>query len=156
YFSAVVDSFRCEKEAVRLLRLAPGSEIRTHRDIRLAYPFGNFRVHVPVVTGPQIDFIVGGERIEMKEGECWYANFDLPHSVKNHGATERVHLVIDCVRNEWSDELFANAGYDFEAEKKALAPDDETKRRMIEELSRIDTPASRDILEKLLSGLSEK
>jgi hypothetical protein len=37
----------------------------------------------------------------MKEGECWYLNFNLPHRVKNSGTADRIHLVIDCVVNDW-------------------------------------------------------
>jgi hypothetical protein len=33
----------------------------------------------------------------MNEGEAWYLNFNLYHSVENNGRDERVHLVIDCV-----------------------------------------------------------
>jgi quercetin dioxygenase-like cupin family protein len=37
----------------------------------------------------------------MREGESWYVNFNLPHRVLNLGETARVHLVLDCVLNDW-------------------------------------------------------
>jgi len=43
----------------------------------------------------------------MGPGEAWYLNFDLVHRVENNGAEERVHLVIDCVVNDWLAGFFA-------------------------------------------------
>ena len=54
----------------------------------------------------------------MQAGSAWYANINLPHSVQNKGKNDRIHLVIDCLRNDWSDKLFASMGYDFDYEKK--------------------------------------
>jgi len=151
YFRALVDQFKCPLETVRLLRLAPGSVIKEHRDQGTSYADGVLRIHVPVTTNEKVTFLVGGENLRMQPGECWYANFDLPHSVRNEGGSSRIHLVIDALRNEWTDDLFAEAGYDFEAERKANEPSQETKRRMIEELARQDTPAAKELLAKLLA-----
>lgn len=152
YFREIVDSFQCEKGSVRLLNLAPGSQIHEHRDRKLAYEYGLMRLHIPVQTSEGVDFIVGGDKVEMKGGELWYANFDLPHSVHNRGEKARVHLVIDLRRNEWSDELFRSAGYDFEEEKRCLQPDPETQRLIMEQLALMDTDASR----QLLKGMQEQ
>jgi hypothetical protein len=43
----------------------------------------------------------------MQPGEAWYLDLNLPHAVANHGDTERVHLVIDCVLDAWLEELLA-------------------------------------------------
>jgi hypothetical protein len=45
----------------------------------------------------------------MKEGECWYHNFNLPHRVANRGTADRVHLVLDCVLNDWLREVLLAA-----------------------------------------------
>lgn len=156
YFKSLIDSLLFEKESVRLLRLAPGSQVHTHSDLKAAYEFGNFRLHIPIITSEAVDFIVGGHKIEMKAGECWYANFDQPHSVDNHGDKERVHLVIDGLRNEWTDTLFREAGYDFDLEAKLLAPDEETVRRMIAELSNMQTDSSRELIRKLEESIRKK
>ncbi len=149
YFREVLGNFQCETETVRLLRLAPGSVIKEHRDRGLGYAYGVFRLHIPIRTHAAVSFRVGGEELPMKSGECWYADFDLPHSVTNESASERVHLVIDCLRNAWSDELFRGAGYDFAEEKRALEPDAETKRRIQEELLRMNTEMSRKMAQQL-------
>jgi hypothetical protein len=82
-------------ESVRFLRLAAGASIHEHRDAGLCWEQGVARLHIPVHTNESVEFVSGGERLVMKEGECWYVNFDLPHHVHNRGATDRVHLVID-------------------------------------------------------------
>lgn len=150
YFKEVAAALQCEKESIRLLRLAPGSKIHTHRDAGTGYAHGNFRLHIPLRSGPGVSFVVDGHEVPMKQGECWYADFDLPHSVANNSENERIHLVIDCVRNEWSDALFAEAGYDFSQEKKG--PDKETVLRMIAEFERMDT----DVARKLIADLKQQ
>jgi quercetin dioxygenase-like cupin family protein len=58
------------------------------------------------VTDPRVGFFLGGERVPLGEGECWYMDFNLPHRVENDGDAARVHLVVDCVVNEWVRSLF--------------------------------------------------
>ena len=106
--SNVLDEFHCLTEAVRFLRLGPRAVIHEHRDYRLSYEDGLARVHIPIKTSGEVEFYLGGQRVEMKEGEAWYLNFNLPHSVKNNGTDERVHLVIDCVVNDWFKEIVSS------------------------------------------------
>ena len=101
YFRELLQTFQCPLLSARLLRLQAGSRILEHRDLNLGYEDGEVRVHIPILTNPDVDFIVGGERLDLQPGECWYINFNLPHSVHNRGATDRIHLVIDCVLNDW-------------------------------------------------------
>ena len=98
---AVIDHFRCPLLAVRFLRLGPGSRIREHTDLNLGFDDGEVRVHVPVSTDPAVEFLLGGRRVEMAEGEAWYLNLNLPHAVVNQGPGPRVHLVLDCVVDDW-------------------------------------------------------
>lgn len=134
YLRSVVDTFRCEKETVRLLCLMPGSVIREHRDRGASYGDGFFRLHVPITTNADTRFVVGGHLLPMLPGECWYADFTLPHSVRNDGATDRVHLIIDGLRNAWSDRLFEQSGYDFAAEARERRMDPDTRRQVVEAL----------------------
>lgn len=106
YFQAVLAAFQCPLESVRLLRLKAGSHIREHRDYMLGFQDGVLRIHVPITTNPEVDFLLEGQRIPMGVGEAWYLNFSLPHSVANRGDTDRVHLVIDGVVNDWVRRVF--------------------------------------------------
>lgn len=106
YYRELLATFDCPLTSVRLLRLAAGSSIREHRDYSLGFEDGELRVHVPVVTNPDVTFFLQGEPVPMAEGECWYLNVNLPHRVDNQSATDRVHLVIDAVVNDWVAALF--------------------------------------------------
>lgn len=149
YFREILDSFLFEKECVRLLALAPGSTIKEHRDRGLSYENGCFRLHIPIITDEKVDFIVDNTRLQMEAGSLWYANFDLPHSVHHHGAMRRIHLVIDGLRNEWTDRLFGECGYDFELEARQKTYDDATKALIIEQLKRMDSDVARGIIAQL-------
>lgn len=94
-------AFNCPLESVRLLKLGAGSIIREHTDLNLSLEDGVLRVHVPIATNEKVDFYVNNEKLMMNPGEAWYINFNLPHRVDNRGDTDRVHLVLDCVVNEW-------------------------------------------------------
>lgn len=101
-FRAVIDSLPAKIGAARLMRLGPGGEIKQHRDWDLSPDQGMVRLHVPIVTNPEVDFRVNGVRTDMAPGELWYLRLADPHSVINAGTSPRVHLVIDCAM---SDEL---------------------------------------------------
>jgi hypothetical protein len=98
---AALARLQCPVGPVRLLRLSAGGRIHEHRDAGLCLEQGQARLHVPIVTGDDVEFNLGADLVRMAPGECWYLNFDLPHRVQNLGATDRVHLVIDCEVNDW-------------------------------------------------------
>ena len=60
---------------------------------------------MPVTTNPEAEFLLEGRPIPMQPGETWYVDFNLKHSVANRGAEPRVHLLVDCVVNDWIREL---------------------------------------------------
>jgi len=101
YVREILTIFQCELQSVRFLKLAAGSRIREHRDYDLGFENGQLRVHVPIITNPDVQFFLDAHRVELQAGECWYLNLSLPHWVENRGATDRIHLVIDCELNEW-------------------------------------------------------
>ncbi len=148
YFKQIIESFICPKESVRLLCLSPNSVVKEHNDFQLGYEYGFFRLHIPIKTSPKVSFCVGGNDISLQVGECWYANFHLPHSVANLGQTDRIHLVIDCLRNDWSDKLFESIGFDFAEAKKTTQMDEKTIKLMIERLKEMNTPTANDLIKK--------
>jgi len=99
--AAVLATFRCPLLSARFLRLGAGSRIREHCDYNLGFEDGEVRIHVPVTTGPDVEFLLQGEAVEMGEGEAWYLDLNLPHAVANRGNEARVHLVVDCVVDDW-------------------------------------------------------
>jgi hypothetical protein len=117
YFQEVLARFCCDLLSVRLLRLQAGSRIREHTDLNMGFEDGEIRLHIPVQTNPSVEFYLNRQRIVLDAGECWYVNTSLPHRVVNRSAEDRIHLVMDCVVNEWMAsffpvELAARAGSD--------------------------------------------
>ncbi|MHB1058530.1 MAG: aspartyl/asparaginyl beta-hydroxylase domain-containing protein [Rhodanobacter sp.] len=107
FWSAQLARFETGLRGARLLRLGPGGRIREHRDYDLGLPDGDLRVHVPIITDAQVDFLLDGRRIPMQAGECWFLDLSLPHRVENRGGIERVHLVVDCRRSPWIESQIA-------------------------------------------------
>lgn len=99
--AAAIAAFRCPVEAARLMRLTPGSAIHEHRDHDLDAAEGRARIHVPVTSNPDVEFLLNGTAVTMQPGEAWYLRLADPHSVRNDGASDRVHLVIDVRVNGW-------------------------------------------------------
>jgi hypothetical protein len=102
---------------VRLLKLGPGSVIKEHRDHALGLEDGIARIHIPILSNPDVEFVLNSQRVVMDEGESWYLNFNLPHRVVNRGSRERVHLVVDCTVNAW---LHASLGQAAEREEMSM------------------------------------
>ncbi|MGB8509809.1 MAG: aspartyl/asparaginyl beta-hydroxylase domain-containing protein [Pyrinomonadaceae bacterium] len=96
-----LEAFCCPLQSVRFLKLAAGASIREHKDYNLGYEDGELRIHIPVQTNALVEFYLAGERVVMCEGESWYVNFNLPHRVHNRSDADRIHLVLDCVVNDW-------------------------------------------------------
>jgi hypothetical protein len=107
YLPEVLAAFPFPLDAVRLMKLTPGSVIKEHRDHDLAFESGAVRIHVPVTTNPQVDFLLNGERLDLREGTAWYLRLSDPHSVTNRGESDRVHLVIDARRSPELEAWFA-------------------------------------------------
>jgi hypothetical protein len=106
YFREIVESFRCPKQRVRLLRLRPGAVIHEHRDDGDGWAVGKVRLHIPIITHDEVYFYVDGRRVMMGPGELWYCDFTRPHRVHNAGDIGRVHLVLDLLVDPWLRQLF--------------------------------------------------
>ena len=109
YYRTVLDSFACPLQAVRLMRLTPGSVIKEHTDRDLCFEQGSVRLHIPITTNDGVAFELNRRRVILEAGSCWYLRLSDPHSVANRGGTDRVHLVIDAGVNEWVEAAFAAA-----------------------------------------------
>jgi hypothetical protein len=79
---------------VVLARLLPGCSIDPHWDKHPSFSISH-RIHVPLLTNPDVEFIVGTERIATAPEQAFELNNKLPHSVTNRGSTARIHLIFD-------------------------------------------------------------
>jgi quercetin dioxygenase-like cupin family protein len=100
YLSSVLESFQSRKQSVRVLTLAAGARIVAHYDPDSSVDRSSVRLHVPIITNPDVEFTIAGQRANLSEGELWYGDFSFPHAAHNRGQTPRVHLVMDFDNDE--------------------------------------------------------
>ena len=118
-FQETLAAFQCDITSARLLKLAAGSVIKEHTDLDLSVESGVVRLHIPITTHPDVEFYVEEERAVMEPGSCWYLDATLPHRLNNPTDVDRVHIVFDCVMNDWLRERFQEGGF-MPREKGAL------------------------------------
>jgi quercetin dioxygenase-like cupin family protein len=70
----------------------PHSQIAEHKDERTG---DNKRIHIPIVTDPDVTFMNNGDTVNMEVGKVYWIDHTKIHSVDNPTDCERIHLVID-------------------------------------------------------------
>lgn len=157
YIKEVLAGFKCPLKAVRLLKLDAGAIIKEHRDAELHFEKGEIRLHIPVITHEEVEFYLNKERILMKEGQCWYMNFNLPHNINNKSNINRIHLVIDAVVNDWVKDIFEDPAVITKKEIAEPANDypPETKKQIILHLREMNTAISNKMADELEKELSQ-
>ena len=80
----------------RLMKLASGTVVPPHVDTNF-YWRRHVRLHVPIITTPEVLFTCNSNTVHMAAGECWMFDTFSMHHVTNTGLAARVHLVMDTV-----------------------------------------------------------
>ena len=94
YIQQVLASFDTVWSRSRLMRIAGGGSVPQHSDMNHHW-FHRVRVHIPVVTRPEVRFHCAGESVHMGAGEAWIFDNWREHRVENPAAEARIHLVAD-------------------------------------------------------------
>lgn len=94
YIRQVLSSFGVVWSRSRLLRLAPGANVPQHADINYHW-FNRVRLHIPIVTRPEVRFHCDDQSVHMRAGEAWIFDNWRVHRVENPTEYERIHLVAD-------------------------------------------------------------
>ena len=94
---AMLSTLGLSFQAIRLMKLASGAQIFSHKDQGLCIENGEARLHIPLQTNTHLEFISHGKLLDMQVGELWYVNADQQHSVTNKGRQDRINLVVDCL-----------------------------------------------------------
>ena len=94
YIQQALASFDTVWSRSRLMRLAAGAEVPPHGDMNRHW-FHRVRVHIPVITRPEVRFHCGGESVHMAAGEAWIFDNWREHRVLNGSPEARIHLVAD-------------------------------------------------------------
>ena len=94
---------------VMLARMGPGGVIHPHRDTNPAAQWPH-KIHVPLVTNPDVTFFVDDVPYHFAEGEAVEVNNMADHAVANRGPTDRIHLIfeyfdLDQPEPEWLEPL---------------------------------------------------
>ncbi len=83
-----------EPKRVMLVSLPAGRNVKPHVD--LGYHLQNsHRIHLPIFTNEDVQFIVNDTIIPMCEGMLTEINNNIQHSVNNNSSQCRIHLIID-------------------------------------------------------------
>jgi len=153
YLREVLATLQCGQGSARLLKLDAGAVIKEHRDRELNFEKGEARLHIPVFTNEQVRFMLDGHLLEMKEGSCWYMNANLPHSVANNSKADRIHLVVDCVVNDWLRDQFEREDLPVKNIKDTSAEDRRLKMELIAALMRSGDPVRVKMGEEMEAGV---
>ena len=90
---------------VMLARMAPGGIIHPHIDANPAAKWPH-KIHVPVVTNPEVVCFFGGSHHHFPIGEAVEVDNLGPHWVRNSGETDRIHLIFEYYDADQPDPLW--------------------------------------------------
>lgn len=111
YVHQVFAAFHSVLTRSRFMRLAPGDIVPPHSDINYHW-LSRTRIHIPIVTHPDVCFECDGTEVHMAEGEAWIFDNWRRHSVANNSDITRVHLVIDTAGSPFFWHMVANGQFE--------------------------------------------
>lgn len=88
---------------VRLAKLEPGTFFWEHRDYQELDQINRLRIHIPIITNESAYLIINSTRIHLPVGHLWKLDPVHRHGACNFGAEARVHMLLDCYREEALD-----------------------------------------------------
>jgi len=94
YLQQVLASFGTVWSRSRLMRIEGGGSVPPHSDMNHHW-FYRVRVHIPVITRPEVRFHCGDQSVHMAAGEAWIFDNWREHKVLNPTNDARIHLVAD-------------------------------------------------------------
>ena len=74
--------------------LGPGDDIPEHVDFGPTLEVSH-RVHVPLETHPDVQFVVEGQHVSLKVGEAYELDNMRRHRVFNGSPQRRIHIIVD-------------------------------------------------------------
>jgi hypothetical protein len=94
YIQQVLATFNTVFGRSRLMALGPHAEVPAHSDVNHHW-FYRVRIHVPIVTFPEVSFHCDDQAVHMGAGEAWIFDNWRRHKVVNPTNNTRIHLVAD-------------------------------------------------------------
>lgn len=123
YMESILDSFDCEMTRVRIMGLEPGAKIFWHFDGDETVDDGTkARIHIPIVTSPDVRFQLSHHDLHWGPGELWYGDFSFPHRLGNAGRETRFHLIMDVRITDFVRRLFPDGFLEQKRRRLAVKP----------------------------------
>jgi hypothetical protein len=119
YLRQVLAALRSVLGRTRLMRIVGNGEATAHVDTNY-YWMQRVRVHVPIITVPEVQFLCNDRSIHMAPGETWIFDTWKLHNVINPTPRDRIHLVADTVGSAEFWDLVASAERPFVEKPEAL------------------------------------
>lgn len=131
YHRQVMASFGEVLARSRLMRIEAGCEVPSHVDFNYHWR-SRVRIHIPVVTAPEVLFQCGNATVHMEAGSCWIFDSWRRHRVINAWSEARIHLVIDLSGSSrfWRR---VRAELAMPSEPEFVAPDPQAQRSLLTE-----------------------
>tara|TARA_B110000305_G_scaffold47847_1_gene51280 strand:+ start:309 stop:1034 length:726 start_codon:yes stop_codon:yes gene_type:complete len=102
----------CNPCRMRLSCLRPGQTIPKHSD------GGGFKIHIPIVTDPNIVFNVNNKNYILEEGTAYIVDVGVHHFYVNNSDIDRWHLICDVYDTGCNFEIGNYTQEEFEIEKE--------------------------------------
>lgn len=119
YIQQVIASFGEVFGRSRLMRLDGNCEVAEHADGHYHW-YSRVRIHIPIITYPEVVFYCGDQQVHMGAGECWIFNSWLQHRVVNPTPHTRIHLVIDTAGSSTFWDTVAHSEWPFKPHNNSL------------------------------------
>jgi len=88
----ILNTFSAACNAI-LTVLPPQGQVIEHIDGKPIAKENLHMIHIPIFSNDKAFSYVNGEKVFMQPGKVYYLNTSVPHSAKNFGNTDRVHLM---------------------------------------------------------------
>ncbi len=121
YLRQALATFGTPFGRTRLMRLDGNAEATPHTDTNY-YWLRRVRLHLPLVTRPEVEFLCGERSVHMAAGEAWIFDTWKTHNVVNPHPTRRIHLVADTVGSAGFWDLVARGRRPFAPGDAAFSP----------------------------------
>ena len=101
YIHQAIASFGEVVARSRLMRLAPGAQVAEHVDFNYHW-VSRVRIHIPIITNPQVNFYCGDESVHMAQGESWLfdswlTNFSVAVTSSIDSSSASIVCAISCI-----------------------------------------------------------
>tara|TARA_R110000851_G_scaffold239991_1_gene392712 strand:- start:221 stop:958 length:738 start_codon:yes stop_codon:yes gene_type:complete len=103
---------KCNPCRMRLSCLPAGKTIPKHSD------GGGFKLHIPIITNPNVEFNINGINYNLKEGTAYIVDVGVHHYYTNNSNIDRWHLICDIYSTGHNFEIGNYTQEEFEIEKE--------------------------------------